>query len=133
MNIKNFFYFCGSLLPSWIRIRIPNPDPDPLTRFSPDPIRIQIRNPSSNSSNAGNSRNAGKSSHTAIARTPVKGGTARLQATFWKVRYTNNNSVCHNSIDASNRLTPKQQQGISVMPLKSWIQATARKQKQGRQ
>jgi hypothetical protein len=24
----NFFYFCGSFLPSWIRIRIPNTDPD---------------------------------------------------------------------------------------------------------
>jgi hypothetical protein len=24
---KLFFYFCGYLLPSWIRIRIPNPDP----------------------------------------------------------------------------------------------------------
>jgi hypothetical protein len=117
------FYFFGSLLSSWIRIKIPNPDPDPLTRLSPDPIRIQIRNPSSNSSNASNSRNAGKSSHTAIARTPVKGGTARVQATFWKVRYTNNNSI-----DASNSGTPKQQQGISVMPLTSWMQATARKQ-----
>jgi hypothetical protein len=42
-NIKllNFFYFCGSFLPSWIRI----PDPDPLTRLNPDPLRIQIRNP----------------------------------------------------------------------------------------
>ncbi len=29
--------------PSWIRIRIPNPDP--LTRLNPDPIRIRIRNP----------------------------------------------------------------------------------------
>jgi GTPase SAR1 family protein len=28
-----FFYFCGSFLPSWIRI----PDPDPLTRLNPDP------------------------------------------------------------------------------------------------
>jgi hypothetical protein len=36
-----FFYFCGSFLPSWIRIRIP--DPDPLTRLNPDPF--QIRNP----------------------------------------------------------------------------------------
>ncbi len=24
-----FFYFCGSFLPSWIRIRIPDPDPQP--------------------------------------------------------------------------------------------------------
>jgi hypothetical protein len=37
----NFFYFCGSFLPFWIRI--PNPDPDPQTRLNPDPIRI--RNP----------------------------------------------------------------------------------------
>jgi hypothetical protein len=29
------FYFCGSFLPSWIRIRIP--DPDPLTQLNPDP------------------------------------------------------------------------------------------------
>ncbi len=38
-----FFYFCGSFLPSWIRIRIPNPDPQ--ARLNPDPIRIRIRNP----------------------------------------------------------------------------------------
>ncbi len=38
---KFFFYFCGSFLPSWIRIRFPNPDP--LTRLNPDPIWIQIR------------------------------------------------------------------------------------------
>jgi hypothetical protein len=39
------FYFCGSFLPSWIRIRIqiPNPDPDPLTRLNLDPIRIRMR------------------------------------------------------------------------------------------
>jgi hypothetical protein len=70
----------------------------------------------SNSSNASNSRNASNctySSDTAIARTPVKGGTARVQATLWKVQYTNNNSVpvCHKSIDASNSRTPTQQQG----------------------
>ncbi len=41
----NFFYFCGSFLPSWIRIRIPNTDPDPLARLNTDPIRIRIRNP----------------------------------------------------------------------------------------
>jgi hypothetical protein len=41
----NFFYFCGSFLPSWIRIRIPNtdPDPDPLARLNTDPIRIRIQ------------------------------------------------------------------------------------------
>ncbi len=40
-----FFYFCGSFLPSWIRIRIPNtdPDPDPQTRLNTDPIRTRIR------------------------------------------------------------------------------------------
>ncbi len=43
----NFFYFCGSFLPSWIRIRIPNTDPDPLARLNTDPIRIRIRNPAS--------------------------------------------------------------------------------------
>jgi hypothetical protein len=45
MNFKKKLYFCGSFLPSWIRIRIPNTDsdPDPLTRLNPDPIRI--RNP----------------------------------------------------------------------------------------
>ncbi len=44
--------------------------------------------------------------------------------------YTNNNSVpvCHKSKDASNSRTTKQQQGISVMPLTSWMQETARKQ-----
>ncbi len=85
---------------------------------------------SNNSSNSRNASNSTYSSDTAVARTPVKGGTARMQATLWKVRYTNNNSVlvCHKSIDASNSRTPKQQQGISVMPLTSWMQATARKQ-----
>jgi len=38
-NSLIFFYFCGSFLPSWIRIQIPNPDP--LTWLNPDPIRIQ--------------------------------------------------------------------------------------------
>ncbi len=33
-TLKKFFFFCGSFLPSWIRIRIPNPDP--LTRLNPD-------------------------------------------------------------------------------------------------
>jgi hypothetical protein len=42
---KFFFYFCGSFLPSWIRIRIPNPDPDPLARLNTDPIRIRIPDP----------------------------------------------------------------------------------------
>ncbi len=40
-NIKflNFFNFCRSFLPSWIRIRIRirNPDTDPLTWLNPDP------------------------------------------------------------------------------------------------
>jgi hypothetical protein len=45
--LKYFFYFCGSFLPSWIRIRNPNTDPDPLTRLNSDPIRIRIRNPGS--------------------------------------------------------------------------------------
>jgi hypothetical protein len=43
----NFFYFCGSFLPSWIRIRIriqiTDPDPDPMVRLNTDPIRIRIR------------------------------------------------------------------------------------------
>ncbi len=35
----NFFYFCESFLPSWIRIRIliPNTDPGPLARLNTDP------------------------------------------------------------------------------------------------
>jgi hypothetical protein len=43
---------------------------------------------------------------------------------------TYNNVVYHKSIGASNTKTPKskQQQGISVMPLTSWMQAIARKQ-----
>jgi hypothetical protein len=48
----NFFYFCGSFLPSWIRIRIQitDPDPDPMARLNTDPIRIRIRirNPANN-------------------------------------------------------------------------------------
>ncbi len=47
LSKENIQHFCGSFLPSWIRIRIPNADPDPLTRLNPDPIgiRIRIRNP----------------------------------------------------------------------------------------
>ena len=39
-NLLYFFYFCGSFLPSWVRIRIANPDPDPETiecGSNPDP------------------------------------------------------------------------------------------------
>jgi hypothetical protein len=42
--------------------------------------------------------------------------------------YNSDNKICDKSMDASNSETPKQQQGTSGMPLKSWIQATARKQ-----
>jgi hypothetical protein len=31
MKLIKFFYFCWSYMPSWIRIRIANPDPDPGT------------------------------------------------------------------------------------------------------
>ncbi len=43
----NFFYFCGSFLPSWIRIRISIQitDPDPMVRLNTDPIRIRIPDP----------------------------------------------------------------------------------------
>ncbi len=46
-HLKTWIYFCGTFLPSWIRIRIPNTDPDPLARMNTgtDPIRIRIRNP----------------------------------------------------------------------------------------
>jgi hypothetical protein len=39
MKILYFFYFCGSFLPSWIRIRISNlnADPDPATQINADP------------------------------------------------------------------------------------------------
>ncbi len=43
VNFKKNIYFCGSFLPSWIRIRIPNTDPDPLARLNTDPIRIRLR------------------------------------------------------------------------------------------
>ncbi len=37
-NFSNFFYFCGSFLPFWIRIRIPNTDPDHSgSNWDPDP------------------------------------------------------------------------------------------------
>jgi hypothetical protein len=40
-NSGLFFYFCGSFLPSWIRIRIRNlsadPDPDLATQINADP------------------------------------------------------------------------------------------------
>ena len=45
-NFITFFYFCGSFLPSWIRIRIPNLDTEPLTWLTPEPIRIWIQNTS---------------------------------------------------------------------------------------
>ncbi len=41
--LQKIFFFCGSFLPSWIRIRIPNSDLDPLVRLNPDPIRIRIQ------------------------------------------------------------------------------------------
>jgi len=39
MKILYFFYFCGSFLPSWIRVRIRtlNADPDPATQINADP------------------------------------------------------------------------------------------------
>ncbi len=39
LNIFGIKYFCGSFLPSWIRIQIRNPDPDtgPPARLNPDP------------------------------------------------------------------------------------------------
>ena len=52
IKLLNFFYFCGSFLPSWIRIRILNTDPDSLTRLNPDPRIHQpdrIRSPASGS------------------------------------------------------------------------------------
>ncbi len=48
-NFFNIFYYCGSFLPSWIRIRIPNTGPDPLARLNLGPIGIRIRNPASHS------------------------------------------------------------------------------------
>ncbi len=35
MKFLNFFYFCGSFLPSWIRFRIPIPNPHLLTWLNP--------------------------------------------------------------------------------------------------
>jgi hypothetical protein len=39
LKILDFFYFCGTFLPSWIRIRNLNadPDPDPATQINADP------------------------------------------------------------------------------------------------
>jgi hypothetical protein len=37
MKILYFFYFCGSFLPSWIRIRNLNADPDPAIQINADP------------------------------------------------------------------------------------------------
>ncbi len=36
-NLLNVYYFSGSFLPTWIRIRIANPDLDPGTPLNPDP------------------------------------------------------------------------------------------------
>ncbi len=48
MKFMNFLYFCGSFLPSLIRIRIRtanrDPNTDPGTPLNPDPIRIWIHN-----------------------------------------------------------------------------------------
>jgi hypothetical protein len=35
--LQFFFYFCGSFLPSWIRIPNTDPDPDPPARLNTDP------------------------------------------------------------------------------------------------
>ncbi len=68
-----FFYFCGSFLPSWIRIQIPNTDPDPnlLARLNTDPIRIRIRNPGgsaplTNGSVSGRPKTCGSGSSTLL-------------------------------------------------------------------
>ncbi len=39
MKILSFFYFLGSFLPSWIRIRnlYADPDPDPAAQINTDP------------------------------------------------------------------------------------------------
>ncbi len=42
MDFLIFFLLCELFLSSGIRIRIPNPDTDPLTWLNPDPIRIRI-------------------------------------------------------------------------------------------
>ncbi len=44
MKFLNFFYFCGSFLPSWIRIRISNPDSDTDPRIWLNREPILIRN-----------------------------------------------------------------------------------------
>ncbi len=41
MKFLKIIYFLWVFLPSWIWIRIPNPDTDPLTCLNPDPIRIR--------------------------------------------------------------------------------------------
>jgi hypothetical protein len=64
-TLKNmhFFYFCGSFLPSWIRIRIRIQITDPMVRLNTDPdpkpcqkhtdqIRIRIRNTERSSKNS---------------------------------------------------------------------------------
>jgi hypothetical protein len=40
--VLSVFDFSGSFLPSWIRIRIANPDTDPGTPLNQDQIRIRI-------------------------------------------------------------------------------------------
>jgi hypothetical protein len=37
MKFLSFFCFCGSFLPSWILIRIANPETDPGNPLNPDP------------------------------------------------------------------------------------------------
>ncbi len=44
-TFTNYFLLLWVILPSWIRIRIPNTDPDPQIRLNTDPIRIRIHNP----------------------------------------------------------------------------------------
>ncbi len=40
MKFLTFFYFCGSFLPFWVRIRIHITNPDLMTWLNPDPIQL---------------------------------------------------------------------------------------------
>jgi hypothetical protein len=52
-QLQIIVYFCGSILPSWIRVRIRIPDtdpgPDPLSRLGPDPGWVRVPVPDSDS------------------------------------------------------------------------------------
>jgi hypothetical protein len=128
--LKKIFYFCGSFLPSWIRIRIPNPDPDPLTRLNPDPIRIRIRNPGKYSRGPTfedfvTFRTEGSMQDVSVARLDYRVGT-RVQTTLsplFKIMYCGRVSL---SVDSQNiPCATLKRRGSWVISVYLWVYCTS--------